>query len=117
MSEEVKTITMKELFVDCVKDEMKAYLDRRREAERQLARKGKSFVRGGHERMTERNLWQSDWIAEQYMLCCEKKCQEPTAIRRIIEVIGSAAAARLNHLVDLYNKEQEKQQKAASEEK
>lgn len=44
---ESKTITMDELFVECVRDEMRAFVDSRKKAEKNAAEHGRYFKRGG----------------------------------------------------------------------
>lgn len=48
MTKRGKTIvTMDELFVECVRDEMRAFVDSRKQAEKNAAEHGRYFKRGG----------------------------------------------------------------------
>jgi|GEM_PF-4129887 len=110
---ESKTITMDELFVECVRDEMRAFVDSRKQAEKNAAEHGRYFKRGGYERVK----WNADYIAEQYKLCLQKKCQLPSTERRIIVVLGDAATYRLGLIIDAYEKQQAKKKQNTEEQK
>lgn len=114
MTKRGKTIvTMDELFVECVRDEMRAYVEERNKAERAAAEHGRYFRRGGYERVK----WSADYIAEQYKLCLQKKCQLPSTERRIIVVLGDAATYRLSLIINAYEKQQAKKKKNTEEQK
>lgn len=108
-----KPTNMDELFVNLVRDEMRAYENRRKEAAAEIAKKGMHFRRGAYERI----LWKPEYIAEQYKLMLEKKCQEPATVRRLISVIGSAAHYRLHRLIEDYKKREAEQKESKDENK
>ena len=68
---------------------------------------------GGYERVK----WSADYIAEQYKLCLQKRCQLPSTERRIIVVLGDAATYRLGLIIDAYEKQQAKKKQNTEEQK
>lgn len=68
---------------------------------------------GGYERVK----WNADYIAEQYKLCLQKKCQLPSTERRIIVVLGDAATYRLGLIINAYEKQQAKKKQNTEEQK
>ena len=114
MTKRGKTIvTMDELFVDCVRDEMRAFVDSRNRAEKNAAEHGRYFKRGGYERVK----WNADYIAEQYKLCLQKQCKLPSTERRVIVVLGDAATYRLSRIIEAYEKQQAEKKQNTEEQK
>lgn len=108
-----KTVSIDELFVRCVSDEMNAYAKKRSEYENEIAKKGYRLRRGGFERVK----WNSAYIAEQYKLCLQKECKEPATIRNLIVHIGDMSVVRMNQIIDACNKAQAEKEKRTAKAK
>lgn len=111
---EENTISGRELFLQCVRKATAEYKKARNEAVDAYTKRGIVVRRGGYERMN----WSPDWIADQYELCLNKECKEPSSIRQIIVFIGNRAQQRFNDIVANLIKQQqelEARQKAEAE--
>lgn len=111
---EENTISGRELFLQCVRKATAEYKEARRDAVDAYTKRGIVVRRGGYERMN----WSPDWIADQYELCLNKECSEPSSIRKIIVIIGNRAQQRFNDIVARIIKQQqerEAKQKAEAE--
>ena len=106
------TISGRELFLHCVSKAITEFKRERSELVDSYTKRGFVVRRGGYERMN----WNPDWIADQYELCLNKECKEPTAIRQIIVVIGNKAQNKFNAIVaDLIKQQEAREAKAKAE--
>lgn len=109
---EENTISGRELFLRCIDKAVAEFKKERREAVEAYTKRGFVLRRGGYERMN----WNHEWIADQYELCLNKECKEPTAIRQIIVIIGNRAQQKFNDIVaNLIKQQQEREAKQKSE--